>query len=95
MDLEVLDCPLRTCRAPDMAAGAFNSFSQALGDEARAQVAVVAQRAGLTPEQRAYVMDEFTPSRDYIDVEFSIRITSGWQGVPLRSMVIGHEKEDV
>ena len=95
LHLDSLDCPLRTCRAPDIAAGDFAKFNERLCEEARASVVIIMQRIDLNPNMKARVMDEFTVGGEYINVEFSIRITIGWQGLPLRALVAGHENIEV
>ena len=93
--LDTLDCPLRTCRAPDVAAGSFAKFNERLCEDARAAVVIIMQRNDLNPDMKARVMDEFTVGGEYVNVEFFIRITSGWQGLPLRALVAGHENIEV
>ena len=63
--------------------------------EAQLQITAILQRLGLTPEQRARVQNEFVGGRDYIDAEYRIRLSAGWSGLPLKSLVVGHQDPSV
>ena len=91
MDLRDLDCPLRGCRAPCIAAGELDKFNERLAENARQEIVLIQQREDLTPAERAQVMDEFAVGREYIQTEFSIRLSTGWSSIPLKALVLGHQ----
>ena len=91
MDLRDLDCPLRGCRAPCIAAGELDKFNERLAENARQEIVLIQQREDLTPAERAQVMDEFAVGREYIQTEFSIRLSTGWSSIPLKGLVLGHQ----
>ena len=91
MHQDNLRCPLRTCMAPNIAAGEMDRFQIRLAEEARAAVVVITLRPLLTPEQRAKILDEFAVGSEFIEVEYQLRIQSGWQGIPLKTLITGHE----
>ena len=93
--LDKLACPLRTCRAPESAAGKLAAVNDRFGDKAKEEILAIQRRANLTPDERADVMDQFCVGREFIDTEFVIRVTRGWSTIPLRAMVLGHENMEV
>ena len=68
--------------APNIAAGEMDRFQIRLAEEARAAVVVITLRPLLTTEQRAKILDEFAVGSEFIEVEYQLRIQSGWQGIP-------------
>ena len=95
MRLDKLQCPLRGCRAPDIAAGELTEFNLRLSEDAQLKATAIQQRQDLTPAQRGSAMDEFNNGREYIMTEFNIRVRAGWESIPLRSLVVGHQDMDV
>ena len=95
MRLDKLSCPLRGCRAPDIAAGELTEFNLRLSEDAQHQANSIQQRQDLSPEQRGRAMDEFNNGNEYIMTEFNIRIRAGWDSIPLKALVMGHDNMEI
>ena len=89
--LDEMDCPLRTCRAPDIAAGDMDRFNIRLSEIAQVAVLAIQARRDLAPPMRASILDEFGIGREFIFAEYTMRIQAGWQCIPLKAMILGHQ----
>ena len=92
LHVDELRCPLRGCRAVDLAVGNFKPFCEAVGDTKYNEL--VHLLAGLEEEQKATIIDNFNFGKNFIYVELDLRLV-GWSGIPLRFMGVGHENMEI
>ena len=81
-----LDCPLKCCWAPDLANGfAIPYLDRICG--AFFQSYMDGHCSGLTPNERAIMIDQFTIAKEFIIAELRIRL-DGWGKLPLRAFAL-------
>ena len=94
MKISDINCPLRLCRAPDLACGALDRFFTLISSTLVAQVRA-AHATTLTAVEQGKIVDYFNFSKQYIYVELVLRVDRGWSALPLRALGMGNEDEEV
>ncbi len=85
-----LSCPVRGCRAPELAAGALSTllgttFSNALGE-------LAAVRGGMTEAEWACLLSEWARARAHISYVLTLKLHH-WTELPWLLCVLGHPDE--
>ena len=94
MQISHINCPLRLCRAPDLACGALDRFFTLMSSTLVAQVRA-AHATTLTAVEQGKIVDYFNFSKQFIYVELILRVERGWSALPLRALGMGNEDEEV
>ena len=94
LHLAVIQCPLRLCRAPELACGGLDRFFTLISATLVNQISA-AHAATLDASQRGKLIDYFGIGKQYIYVELVLRVDRGWASLPLRALGIGNPDTEV
>ena len=83
-----LICPMRGLRAPELAAGSFDTFMSDLCNVSTQEVAL-RHTAWLSPDERHRVMTDFETGREHLKMQCLLK-ASMCSVLPLKILVIGH-----
>ncbi len=92
-DLGDRPCPLAGCRAPELAAGAAESFLGSLACVSSLTVAAK-WRHTVTDQQCTFLLDEFERGRAYAQLVCKVKFQF-WQKLPWKLVGISHHDENV
>ena len=94
LHIESIKCPLRMCRAVDLACGAMDRFFSQVSVTLVSQI-LATHSALLDAAQRGQLIDYFGIGKQFIYVELVLRVDRGWAALPLRALGMGDPSEEV
>ncbi|CAE7288205.1 unnamed protein product, partial [Symbiodinium sp. KB8] len=87
-------CPMKTRRAPELAAGQLSTCLQSVFDVAHGGLLAHASLSKVRDEERQTVLVDFAAARQHIDLSLRVKL-SHWQQLPYVLFGLGHASEAV
>ena len=87
-------CPMKTRRAPELAAGQLSACLQSVFDVAHGGLLAHASMSKVREEERQMVLVDFAAARQHIDLSLRVKL-SHWQQLPYVLFGLGHACEAV